>query len=715
MVMAVGSWRTAVGFNIPAFTFPIRFSHNSDMPGGEPGYATDNYYTTLMTFDQVSGWVFDSWDSNGNNRFGENDAQGFDTFDWMPEISFGRLACTNVKEVNTLVDKIIFYETHNYINDSWFNKIVTVTGDGFQDINYAPITGTDTRVDWNTNSVPDGDYTIYAQSWLQSDHNVKGPIDAIKVTVDHNAPSMPSNGHWFLEDDHLHIVPLNPEQPEVYPGKPVAEIVVPGIPGVVLGNTNKDYNPPNAYISDSSDWGRVTYQNHVLTIKTKSYDPSEKGNHPSLTQIKIWINDSTGKTIFGNATNLVIKDSTVWYEGEVECGHALDTMVPDVYHGNVFTKIHDWTSNGRFMRMLQILADISDGCGFLYFSGHSSPMAWGDHYPGIPGGRANGMVNAIATINTKYGLERYAAAQGDPLFPIDQLTNGHKLPVWFNSGCHSGCFDTSLISALSDPQNVLFGTRYGTWSPEGMSWWMVRQPQGGSIATFGNTGLGYGYLGSQGPFGLTGYMFGHCLYHYFNADSQLRNNTQFLGPLHRVTLIDYATNIGGVPLDTTERKTWEEFDLLGDPSLKVGGYGGYPSSTGLGTTAVLNVTIDPIALDSSQKIVKTVLRNTADYTNELTWSIRITGESPLGRFLFLTPGSIGYNLLLGRIFGGGVTSGTIALSPGESVNISSNPTMGFGWIMVNVSIHYGDPKLLVDRTEDGFLLGNRLLLYYGEE
>ncbi len=573
-VMAVGSWRTFLGLNLHAMTFPIRSSHNND--GGDPYYTTDQYFSSFLKYDPVAGYVFDDWDSNGNNRFGEWDTVGYDTYEPYPDVTFGRLACTNTIEVKNVVDKIIFYETHYSLNEPWFNRILTVTGDGFTDRNDLPVA-------WDTNvNTPDGEYTIYAISSVGA---LFGPQDQIHVTVDHSAKSKVE----FLEDDHLKIEPLDPEQPEIYPGKPVAEIIVPGIDGCVLGNTDVGpYVPTNAY--DGANFATVSYVAGVLQIRSKSYDPREMGMNPSMTKLKVWVNNSDGVTKLGPVT----LDSTEYYDGEVEVAHAL-AGIP-----STFEKLKDWTSNGNFIRMSDVLTDFSNGSGFVYYSGHSSCMAWGDHFPGIPGGRANAMVNGFATINMHYGLERYQAKQGDPLFPIDQLTNGYKLPVLFLSGCHSGQFDTSLASMLSDPNNVLsgYGYRYGTWCPEGMAWWAVRVPQGGSIATFGNTALGYGVPGAGAPNGVTGFMFGHAIEKYF------AEHIDTLGEIHLQALNDYADafHFNTDAPDKVDRKTWEEFDLLGDPTLKIGGYPPKTGSLSSGSDDGQLVTIDTATKQSSAEM-----------------------------------------------------------------------------------------------------------------
>ena len=48
--------------------------------------------------------------------------------DMYPDFYIGRLACKNVHEVKTLVDKIITYETTTY-GSAWFKKMVVVGGD----------------------------------------------------------------------------------------------------------------------------------------------------------------------------------------------------------------------------------------------------------------------------------------------------------------------------------------------------------------------------------------------------------------------------------------------------------------------------------------------------------------------------------------------------------------------------------------------------------
>jgi len=90
---------------------------------------TELYYADV--YDEFGD--FCSWDSDGDGKFGEvfiNCPGGNDTVDLYPDVHIGRLACSNIEEVNIVVDKIIFYETNTF-GKSWFNNILLLGGDTF--------------------------------------------------------------------------------------------------------------------------------------------------------------------------------------------------------------------------------------------------------------------------------------------------------------------------------------------------------------------------------------------------------------------------------------------------------------------------------------------------------------------------------------------------------------------------------------------------------
>jgi hypothetical protein len=95
----------------------------------------DLYYADI--YDATGD--FCSWDSNGNNRFGEidQDSNDLDGVDLFADVHVGRLACADETEVDTVVNKIILYEEETY-NQIWFKRIVLAGGDTFPVSHGAP-------------------------------------------------------------------------------------------------------------------------------------------------------------------------------------------------------------------------------------------------------------------------------------------------------------------------------------------------------------------------------------------------------------------------------------------------------------------------------------------------------------------------------------------------------------------------------------------------
>lgn len=91
---------------------------------------TDMYYSGI--YDEYG--QFCSWDSDGDGLYGETYDEDLqeedDIVDLYPDVHIGRLPCENGGDVNTVVDKIIYYETNTY-GKSWFNNILLIGGDTF--------------------------------------------------------------------------------------------------------------------------------------------------------------------------------------------------------------------------------------------------------------------------------------------------------------------------------------------------------------------------------------------------------------------------------------------------------------------------------------------------------------------------------------------------------------------------------------------------------
>ena len=488
-----------------------------DGPGTyDPGTLSDLYYEDIYK----AGGEFENWDPNGDGIYAARNKPGVsrDVIDLYPDVYVGRLAVRNPLEAKLMVDKIITYES-TAADPSWFNKTILIGGDGFQD-------QPDLNIVWDTNGLPNGEYTIYAQT-TNSDQE-KGSIDIINVTINKDVAS----DITFSEEDHLKV--------DSYPAPPIAEITSPSEENI-LGNSDVNFVPDKAYIGDR--WARVQYTSGRMYIRGKSYDPKPQYEDPygSICTIKVWVNNSQDETVFGP----IQKSSDIWFEGEYETLNAASYL-------SDFEKEILWTSNGNLTSMQDSIDAISEGSGFLLFAGHGNPNVWANHNPGIPGGRKNSSIYGLQVINPT----------SRPFLPMYNLKNGEKLPVCIVGGCHNSQFNVSFLKTLLGPDVAGYWT-HGLPTPECWSWTLTRQKNGGSIATIGMTGLGYGYLGQAVVQGLGGYIDAELIRQY-----SLGNHN--LGAAHGLAITNYIITQGKSQL--ADEKTVQEWALLGDPSLLIGGY-----------------------------------------------------------------------------------------------------------------------------------------------
>jgi len=533
---------------------PVRYAN---LLAGEPSYLSDLYYADIYK----EGGEFEDWDSNGNGIFAEwtdIDGQPEDILDLYPDVALGRLACRNIDEVKAVVNKIIRYESTSPSDKPWFKKMIVVSGDGFLDQQ-------DLNIKWDTNGLPDGEYTIYAQSI--NPEGEKGPIDIIHITVDKTKPT----NLTFNHDDYL-----NPALQNGYPAIPIAKIVSVSN-GNILGNTDYHYTPNDreAYCNVGLFWwANVSYVEGVLTIRGKSYDPKPYGN---VASIHVWVNNSNGETVFSDWRN----NTEMYYEGEWVTGEkVLNGRGGALYYmPDDFKREIVWTSNGNFSNMDDVIHFISKGSGFLFFSGHGSPNVWANHYPGVPGNRQHGSVTGLAVSQVSYFFPYIKY----PLLPMRELSNKDMLPITVVGGCHNSMFNVSLIPSVLDLLFLYMGKNiwmhtYGRPTPECFSWYLVKLPDTGAIASMGNTGYGWGWEGEwctvgAGDSWITSEFFRQYGEHGYDT----------LGVVYAQTLTSYISNFKEFTLpqcwwspdfgwDWIDQKTVQQWVLLGDPSLNIGGY-----------------------------------------------------------------------------------------------------------------------------------------------
>jgi hypothetical protein len=535
-----------------AWWVPVRYTNLFDDPkfpltaeGSifDPGVLSDLYYSDIYE----DGGAFSSWDPNGDGVFASWRKTGVENdtaIDLYPDVAVGRLACVNVAEVRTVVKKIIKYETTTY-GAEWFKKMTVISGDGFLDQE-------DLNIQWDTTGLPTGAYTIYAQSSNPSAEY--GPIETINITVDKTKDT----NLTFNHNDNLRI--------HSYPGLPIAEIVTVS-EGNILGNTNFTYVPTEgeAYCNEFYFWANMSYLDEVLTIRGKSYDPKPYGN---LSSIHVWITNSANQTIFDDWRN----NTEMYYEGEYTTGEqallgrggALYYMPPE------FERDIIWASNGKFTGPQDVIDAWSKGAGFIFLSGHGSPNVWADHAPGIPGNRQYGSIDGLSVTTLKPWPPYFER----PIFPMDTIKNGEKLPIAVIGGCHNSQFNVSMVYGLLDIMYYLVPSFpklhmwcYGTPVPECFSWRLVRNPRGGAIASIGNTGLGYGMPGVDLT---TGGGDGWVTIEIFKQYGY--EGIDILGQAHQQTLTAYINTFDMTDMEAGHPKSVQQWALLGDPTLKIGGY-----------------------------------------------------------------------------------------------------------------------------------------------
>ena len=232
------------------------------------------------------------------------------------------------------------------------------------------------------------------------------------------------------------------------------------------------------------------------------------------------------------------------YEGEIATDVTASYLIDD---GFEIKKL--WTSDGTFSSCEDVQNAINPGCGWVHFAGHANPALLGNFLP-----------DAETESEFVYGVTFLDIAKG-------AYSNGNKLPVMVIGGCHTCQFNVTMQQVLTEDNPHKLGRL--EWIPTDFSSWFLLKDGGGSIASLGPTGLGYGYINEYITQGLGGWMdprFAHAF-----AVQQI----DILGDVWGQTITDYINQLGpgidGVNVDGIDRKTVEETILLGDPSLKIGG------------------------------------------------------------------------------------------------------------------------------------------------
>ena len=236
------------------------------------------------------------------------------------------------------------------------------------------------------------------------------------------------------------------------------------------------------------------------------------------------------------------------YEAEIDTNVSASYMT-----GFSFERL--WASTGALTGQDVVEQSINDGAGFIHMAGHANPSVLVTHPQ---------QKEEKITILRMYNI--YA-----PLHINPRLRNKDKLPVVVIGGCHNSQFNVSMRNILLGIRDEGFMEYFNysfykmEWVPKCFSWWLISKANGGVIAAMGNTGLGMGLPGFDYPNGLDGWLLPRFFYNY----GQL--GAEHAGAAHSAAVADYALEFD-INSDDADRQMIEQWPLLGDPSLMIGGY-----------------------------------------------------------------------------------------------------------------------------------------------
>ena len=221
------------------------------------------------------------------------------------------------------------------------------------------------------------------------------------------------------------------------------------------------------------------------------------------------------------------------YEGEATCDVATSYM-------DDYEVVKLYTSDSSFMGTCDLVNAINDGCGFVLT-------------------RGKGGTDRVRMV-TQDGEELIALQN---LF-VPLLRNHGQYPIIVLGECIHGKFDVSVM-------NLLEGDTPDNCVPECIAWRLVRCSGGGAIATLTNTNLCYGAPGDNDGNGIPddAELYGGRL--AVDIFRLIGEGMQTLGDIHAESVRSYVDDLP-VMDNVVHCKSVQEFILLGDPSLHIGGY-----------------------------------------------------------------------------------------------------------------------------------------------
>ena len=265
---------------------------------------------------------------------------------------------------------------------------------------------------------------------------------------------------------------------------------------------------------------RNTFEVKIMVEKIITYESTAYGQ-------------SWTKNFVAVAGDTYPNEGDPYYEGELATAAAFDLL--DGFNGTFL-----WTSTGTLIGPDSIINTVNQGCLFLHFSGHGNPLSWANHPP--------------EDDHTWIGID---ATQ------FYKFINKDMYPIAIVGGCHNNKYNVSLLNLLKLQRlEEVYG--HSDFGPECWGWWLTRKVGGGSIATIANTGYGMGIPGEDCLTGRGRYM----EIQFFQGYSE---GIDMLGETYGTDLTYYLHAFPPMT-NNVDNKIVLQWALLGDPSLRIGGY-----------------------------------------------------------------------------------------------------------------------------------------------
>ena len=235
------------------------------------------------------------------------------------------------------------------------------------------------------------------------------------------------------------------------------------------------------------------------------------------------------------------------YEGEMETN-----VTATLLENKGFNVIRLWQSTNPWEERSDIIDAVNVGLGFVHFACHGSPISLGTYPSDDEGGSQIDVLR---------------------LSDIRLLDNSDSLPVVMVHGCHTAQFSVALSNVFSDIAEFgiwdtirLAPFLLSRWAPIDITSAFMMKEDGGAIASLGYSGYGYFWgneacMNSLCPWICTRFF-----------DAYVNQSIDIIGKTRDQAIVDYLNLIGGMNSNALHRNTIEGWILMGDPSLKIGGF-----------------------------------------------------------------------------------------------------------------------------------------------